>query len=42
MAHDFLVNDNPATLTCGLTRLNARKALVDALGLGIDKLLASR
>jgi hypothetical protein len=42
VARDFLVNDQPTTLTYGLTRLKARKALVDALGLGVDKSLASK
>ena len=42
VARDYLVNDNPSALRCGLNRLSARRALVDALGLGIDKLVASR
>jgi hypothetical protein len=42
VARDFLVNHNPATLTRGLTRLKARKALVDALGLHVDKSQASK
>jgi hypothetical protein len=42
LARDFLVNDSPVTLARGLTRLKARKALVDALGLHVDKSLASK
>jgi hypothetical protein len=42
VARDYLVNDNPATLMRGLVRLKARKALVDALGLRVDKSLASK
>ena len=42
VARDFLVNDSPSVLMSGLTRLKVRKALVDALGLHVDKSLASK
>jgi hypothetical protein len=42
VARDWLVNVYPSSLTRGLTRLKARKALVDAMGLRVDKKLATK